>query len=72
VQPTRPSDELKKLSLTPQGEQQLKLYCPTFEIMFREWPDWIKYYPQVTWELVAETDMHVLWRAGEHLSLEKI
>ena len=47
---------------TPQGEQQLKLYRPTFEVNFRDWPDWEKYYPQVTWELRHETDMHLLWR----------
>lgn len=47
---------------TPQGEQQLKLYRSTFEINFRHWPDWEKYYPQVTWELRYVTDIHLLFR----------
>jgi hypothetical protein len=54
--------EIKKEGLTPQGEQQLKLYRSTFEITFRDWPDWQKYYPQVTWELADETNVHLLWR----------
>lgn len=46
----------------PQGERQLQLYRPTFEVNFHNWPDWEKYYPQVTWELRNETDVHLLWR----------
>jgi biotin operon repressor len=47
---------------TPHGEQQLKLYRTTFEAIFRDWPDWQKYYPQVTRKLAPELDPDQLFR----------
>ena len=52
----------KPLSLVFHAEQQLKLYRSTFEAVFRDWPEWQKFYPQVTHELAHETNMDALFR----------
>ena len=48
--------------LTTQAETQLRLYRYTFESVFRDWPNWERYYPQVTWGLEHVTNIDDLWR----------
>lgn len=48
--------------ISPEAAHQLKLYRFTFEANFKEWPDWEKYYPQVSHELAHVTDPNLLFR----------